>query len=171
MWRAETTTDESRLSPADLVLVRSPGLGKSCERLPVLLARVRRSGYFELLTTDAWARALGYPPEELCAKSLRELLHVDVAAARRVVAALLDESDDRPLEVTLRCKDRRAKSFRFHRRHDAHGEAMFILADELECAAEQTVCASAPYDVPDEHSRRLPGQLEARPARQSFRQL
>jgi hypothetical protein len=151
-------------SPADLVLVRSPGLGKSCEQLPVLLARVRPSGYFELLTTGAWARALGYRPEELFAMSLRELMQVDIAAAHRVVAALLDESDDQPLEVTLRCKDRQAKSFRLHRRYDPYEQAMFILADELECAAEQTARASATYDVADEHGRRLPGQPEARPA-------
>ena len=29
----------------------------------VMLARLRPGGIFELLTSDAWARALGYPPE------------------------------------------------------------------------------------------------------------
>ncbi len=162
MQRDETTT--AGHPPADLVLVRSPGLGKSCEQLPVLLARVRPSGTFELLTTGAWARALGYPPAELFATSLRELLQLDAAAASRVVAALLDASDDQPLEVTLRCGDGQAKSFRFHRRYDSHGQAMFILADELECAAEQTARAPASYDVDHEHGRWLPGRLEARPA-------
>lgn len=162
MQRDETTTASH--SPADLVLVRSLGLGKSCEQMPVLLARVRRSGFFEILTTGAWARALGYRPEELLTMSLRELMQVSVAAARGVVAALLDGGNDKPLEVALRCKDGQSKSFRFHRRYDPYEQAMFILADELECAAEQTARASATYDVADERGRRLPGQLEARPA-------
>lgn len=162
MQRDETTTAGD--SPADLVLVRSPGLGKSCEQMPVLLARVRRGGFFEILTTGAWARALGYRPEELLEMSLRELMQVNIAAARGVVAALLDGGNDQPLEVTLCCKDGQAKSFRLHRRYDPYEQAMFILADELECAAEQAAGASAAYDVADERARRLPGQLEARPA-------
>lgn len=94
-----------------------------------MLARVRPSGIFELLTA-AWAHALGYRPEELSGKSLRELMH-EKPAAGEVVAALLDEQDVQPLDVTLRCKDERRKCFRFHRRFDPYEKVMFVVADEL----------------------------------------
>jgi PAS domain-containing protein len=96
-----------------------------------MLARVRPSGIFELLTAAAWARALGYPPDELSGKSLRDLMQLEKPAAGEVFAALLDEEDVQPLDVTLRCKDERCKCFRLHRRFDPYEEAMFVLADEL----------------------------------------
>jgi len=96
-----------------------------------MLARVRPSGVFELLTAAAWARALGYPPEELSGKSLRELVQLETPAAGELIAALLDEKDAQPLDVTLRCKDERRKCFRFHRRFDPYEEAIFVVADEL----------------------------------------
>ena len=43
-----------------------------------------------------------------------------------------------PLDVTVRCKDRVCKVFRFHRRIDPYGEAIYVLAEELAFAAEQT---------------------------------
>ena len=46
-------------------------------------------------------------------------------AAHEIVAALLDENDmPSLLQVTLRCKDERRKSFRFHRRFDPYGDAI-----------------------------------------------
>jgi PAS domain-containing protein len=96
-----------------------------------MLARVRPGGIFELLTTAAWARALGYPPDELCGKSLRDLMQLEKPAAGEVVAALLDEEDVQPLDVTLRCKDEGRKRFRLHRRFDPYDEALFVLVDEL----------------------------------------
>ena len=96
-----------------------------------MLARARRSGKFELLTAAAWARALGYLPDELSGKSLRELMQLDKRPAGEVVTALLDEEDARPLEVTLRCKDERRKCFRLYRRFDPHEQAVFVLADEV----------------------------------------
>jgi PAS domain S-box-containing protein len=96
-----------------------------------MLARVRRSGKFELLTAAAWARALGYLPEELSGKSLRELMQLEKRAAGEVVAALLDEEDVRPLEVTLRCKDGRRKCFRVYRRVDPYEQTVFVVADDV----------------------------------------
>ena len=55
-----------------------------------MLARVRPSGLFELLSADAWARALGYRPEELSGKPLRKLVH-EKPATCELVAALLYE--------------------------------------------------------------------------------
>ena len=114
---------------ADLILCVSAA--ETCAHSGVMLARVRRSGMFELLTAAAWARALGYLPEELSGKSLRELMQLETRAAREVFMALLDEEDARPLEITLRCKDERRKSFRLYRRFDPYEQAVFVLADDV----------------------------------------
>lgn len=114
---------------ADLVL--RIHLGKTFAESAVMLACVRRSGSFELLTPAPWTRALGYLPQELSGKSLRELMQLEQRAAGEVVAALLDEEDARPLEVMLRCKDERRKCFRFYRRFDPYEQAVFVVADEV----------------------------------------
>ena len=96
-----------------------------------MLARVFASGTFELLTAAAWASALGYPPDELSGKPLRELMRLEQAAAGEFVAALLDEADVQPLEVTLLCKDEQRKSFRLYRRYDSYEKAVFVVAEEM----------------------------------------
>jgi hypothetical protein len=117
------------LADLKLVLCRKPG--RTAAQSQVMMARLRPGGIFELLTSGAWARALGYLPEELSGKSLRELLPLEKPAAGAVVAALLDPADTGPLDITLRCKDERRKFFRFHRRFDPHGQSIFLVADEL----------------------------------------
>ena len=114
---------------ADLVLVLCLTPGKACRHSAVMMARVRPSGLFELLSVEAWASALGYAPEELSGKPLREL--IAKPAAGRVVSALLDREDAQPLDITLRCKNERRKHFRLHRRFDAYQDAMYVVADEL----------------------------------------
>jgi len=121
-----------------------------------MLARARPSGIFELLTAATWARALGYPPDELSGKSLSELMQLEKPAAGEVVAALLDEKDVQPLEVTLRCKDERRKRFRFHRRFDAYEEAMFVVADELPQINHPGPVANAGADGRVSRSARAP---------------
>jgi PAS domain-containing protein len=116
---------------ADFILVLSMGPGKTCRQSKVMLARVRRSGTFELLTAPAWAGALGYRPDELSGKSLRQLMQLEERAADELVAALLDEEDGGPLQVTLRCKDERRKCFRLYRRFDPSAQAVYVLADEV----------------------------------------
>ena len=116
---------------ADLVLVLCVSPGKACMDSGVMMARVRPGGLFELLSAEAWARSLGYAPGELSGKSLRELMQLEKPAAGRLVAALLDDKDVEPLDVTLRCKDERRKSFRFHRRFDPYQDAMYVVADEI----------------------------------------
>lgn len=114
---------------ADLILVLCVSPGKACTDSGVMMARVRPSGLFELLSVDAWARALGYAPDELSGKPLREL--IEKPAAGRVVSVLLDQDDAQPLDITLRCKDERRKRFRFHRRFDPYQDAVYVVADEL----------------------------------------
>ena len=125
---------------ADLVLVLCLSPGKACTDSGVMMACVRPSGLFELLSVEAWARALGYAPDELSGKSLREL--IEKPAAGRVVSALLDHEDAQPLDITLRCKDERRKHFRFHRRFDPYQDAMYVVADEL---PESRVAPSRAY--------------------------
>lgn len=116
---------------ADLILVLCASPSRACAESGLMLARARRSGVLELLSADAWSRALGYRPEELSGKPLRELVHGQ-PATRELVAALLDEADTQPLEVTLRCKDEQRKCFRLHRRFDPYDRTVTLLADELQ---------------------------------------
>ena len=122
------STGHARLL-ADLILCVSAA--KACAESGVMLARVRKSGMLELLTAAAWARALGYQPDELSGKSLRELMQLEKRAARELIATLLDEEDVQPLEITLRCKDERRKCFRLYRRFDPYEQAVFVVADEV----------------------------------------
>jgi PAS domain-containing protein len=115
----------------DLILVLCSSPGRTCEESGLMLARVRPSGIFELLSAAAWARALGYTPDELVGKAFSELMSLEKPAAGQVVAALLDRKDCRALDVTLRCKDEQRKCFRLHRRFDAYQETMYLVADEL----------------------------------------
>ena len=116
---------------ADLLLVTCLNPGRTSAQSALLMARLGRGGTFELLSPAAWARALGYPPEELSGKYLRELMPLEMRAAGEVVANLLDPHADAPLDVALRCKDERRKYFRFYRRFDERAEAIFVIADEL----------------------------------------
>jgi hypothetical protein len=115
----------------DLVLVLCSSPGRTCEKSGLMLARVRPSGIFELLSAAAWARTLGYTPDELAGKALSALMPLEASAANQVVAALVDRDDFRPLDITLRCKDGQRKRFRFHRRFDAHQDAMYLVADDI----------------------------------------
>ena len=115
----------------DLILVPSASPGKTCRASDLMMARARPSGIFELLSAAAWARALGYALEELSGKSLCDLMPLEKSVAGDLVAALLDKKDVQSLEVTLRCKDERRKSFRFHRRFDPYGDTIYVVADEV----------------------------------------
>jgi PAS domain-containing protein len=97
-----------------------------------MLARVLPGGAFELLSAAAWSRVLGYPPDELVGKWLHDLLPLEEPVASEVVAALLDEEDVQPFNITLRCKDERRKNFRLYRRFDPYDHSLFVLADEVE---------------------------------------
>ena len=117
--------------PDDLVMAVCESPGVTCAGSGLMLARIRPGGAFELLSPAAWARVLGYSPEELSGKWLHELMPADRPAASELTAALLGEQEFPPVEVTLRCKDERRKSFRLYRRLDPYDHAVFVLADEL----------------------------------------
>jgi PAS domain S-box-containing protein len=115
----------------DLILVPCAAPGKACETTEVMMARVQPTGMFELLSTAAWAKALGYAADELSGKSFSELMPAERPAAGELVAALLDKKGFQSLRVTLCCKDQRRKSFRLHRRFDPYQDAMYVVADEV----------------------------------------
>jgi hypothetical protein len=117
--------------PADMMVALCVSPGKSCAGSALMLARILPGGMFELLSAAAWANSLGYSPQELSGKWLHDLMPFGRPAASEVAAALLGEQEAPPLEVTLRCKDERRKSFRLHRRFDPYDHAMFVLADEV----------------------------------------
>ena len=116
----------------DLLLVTCLNPSRSCAESALPMARLAAGGTFELLSATAWTRALGYRPEELHGKSLRELIPLEPGAASEIVAGLLDTDADTPLDVPLRCKDRQRKHFRFYRRVDERAQAIFVIADEFD---------------------------------------
>lgn len=115
----------------DLVLVLCSSPGRTCEKSGLMLARVRPSGLFELLSAAAWARTLGYAPDELVGKALSELMPLENPAAGALLAALVDRKDSRSLDITLRCKDEQRKRFTLHRRYDPYQDTMYVVADEV----------------------------------------
>lgn len=127
----------------DLILVPCASPGNTCELSELMMARVRPTGIFELLSAAAWARSLGYALDELSGKSFRELMLLDEPAAGKFVAALLDTKDVQSLDVPLRCKDQRRKLFRFHRRFDPYGDTIYVVADEVSQDLPEPVSAYA----------------------------
>ena len=124
-------TTRTRTAKTDLVVVVCIRPPKSCAQSRVMLARVRPTGIFEVLTAAAWGEALGYPADELNGTSLRDLMQIEKPEAEDVVAALLDEGEVQPLDVNLRCGSDTRKRFRLYRRFDSYEEAVFVLVDEL----------------------------------------
>ena len=112
------------------------------------MARARASGTFELLTVAAWARALGYPLGEvatgLIGRSLREIMELGGGGTGDIVAALLDEKQTPPIEVTLRSRGERRKRYRLHRRVDDYADAVFLVAEELPETSQNSGAAVDP---------------------------
>jgi hypothetical protein len=113
--------------PIDLTLAVHVTPGDTYEWSQVLLARASFRGTLEFLTA-AWERALGYGRQEISGKSLSKLLRSGRPAA--VVAAILDERNPDPVDLTLRCRSGAAKRFRLHRRVDDYLREVFIVAEE-----------------------------------------
>jgi hypothetical protein len=113
--------------PTDFTLAVHVTPGDTYEWSKVLLARASLNGTLELLTA-AWERVLGYGRQEFTGKTLGKLMRSGRPAA--VVAAILDEHNMDPVDLTLRCRGGGAKRFRLHRRFDAYMHKMFIVAEE-----------------------------------------
>lgn len=123
------------MRPVDLALAVRADPGDTYELSNVLLARVSPDGTFELLTA-AWGKALGYGRHEFTGKTLRQLMRASAAAAARIVAAILDERNLEPVDLTVRTRHGEAKRLRLHRRHDAYTSRMFIVAEETSAGGD-----------------------------------
>jgi hypothetical protein len=115
--------------------------GDNYEWSNVLLARANFTGTLELLTA-AWERALGYGRAEFEGKTLCQLMWSSKTAAAGAVAAILDERNAAPVDLTVRCRGGEAKCFRLHRRLDEYAHKMFIVAEEIP-ASESSEAADA----------------------------
>src|SRR3954463_16762364 len=113
---------------ARLHLSAHASAGDTYEWSTVLLARAHANGRLELLTA-AWERMLGYGRNEFSGKTLGELRPGGNGAAAAAVAAILDEANMAPVEVTLRGRRGDEKRLRLHRRYDAYMPQMFIVAE------------------------------------------
>ena len=114
--------------PIDLSLAVHVTPGDTYEWSQVLLAKASFNGTFELLTA-AWERALGYGREEIVGKTLGKLMRSGQPGT--VVAAILDEGNTDPVDLTLRCRGGGAKRFKLHRRFDHYLREVFIVAEEM----------------------------------------
>jgi PAS domain S-box-containing protein len=115
--------------PADFTLAVRVVPGDTFEWSKVLLARAHFNGTFELLTS-AWEKLLGYGRQEFAGKTLRQLMPPRKAAATAAIAAILDERDLAPVELSLRCRNGEGKCLTLHRRFDPDERTMFIVAEE-----------------------------------------
>jgi hypothetical protein len=116
--------------PVDFRLAVHVSPGDNYEWSKVLLARANFNGTLELLTA-AWERALGYGRAEFEGKTLCQLMWSSKTAAAGAVAAILDERNTDPVDLTVRCRGGEAKCFRLHRRHDEYWHKIFIVAEEI----------------------------------------
>jgi hypothetical protein len=119
--------------PDDLTLSMRVTPGDTYEWSRVLLARAHFDGTLELLTA-AWERALGYGRRELTGKTLCQLLAPGEPAAA-TVAAILDESNMDPVDLSMRCRDGREKKLRLHRHFDPYERMVFIVAEDHRAGA------------------------------------
>jgi len=130
--------------PNDFTLAVHVTPGDTYEWSQVLLAKATLHGTLELLTA-AWEHALGYGRLEITGKTLSKLLRSGRPAA--VVAAILDEGNANPVDLTLRCKSGAAKRFRLHRRVDDYLREVFIVAEERPAARVLDAQAAAADSV------------------------
>src|SRR5690349_19373325 len=126
-------SNSKNVPPTDLRLAMHVTPGVTFEWSQVLLAKASFNGTLKLLTA-AWERVLGYGREELAGKTLGKLMRSGRTAA--VVAAILDQHDTAPVDLTLRCRGGVAKRFRLHRRVDDYLREVFIVAEETHSAIE-----------------------------------
>jgi len=113
----------------DMALAVPPDAAETYKWSRLLIARARRDGTLELLVAG-WERALGYGREEFARMTLRQLMRTSAAVATRTVAAILDEDDPDPVDLTLYTRSNEAKRLRLHRRYDAYAGTVFIIAEE-----------------------------------------
>ena len=82
-------------------------------------------------TNPAWAKILGFPPQEMLDRQLCELMQHERPVAAALVGRLLAQDDFEPMEFGLRCKDGSCKWFLWNRRFDPEHQATFIAGHDI----------------------------------------
>ena len=116
--------------PIDFRLVFHDSLSDSYEMSQVLLATADFDGTLQLLTSG-WERVLGYGREELKDKTLVHLMWSERRGAAAAVAAILDRTDGRAVDVRVRCRNGQGKCLRLNRLYDKREHLMYIVAEEI----------------------------------------
>src|SRR5688572_28478243 len=88
-------------------------MGNTYEWSNLLLAKVRFSGTFELMTS-AWERLLGYAGHEFAGKTLRQIMGLGERIPVTAIAAILDERNPAPVDLKLFSRNGQLKSLRLH---------------------------------------------------------
>jgi PAS domain-containing protein len=101
-------------------------LGKA----PVLLASVDLSGNLRYISTS-WKAILGFVPEWETIRPLHELIAGEREASDSLVAALLDRSNNTPVEFDLRCSGGQVRRYVWHRRYDPDENLMYVAGEEV----------------------------------------
>jgi PAS domain-containing protein len=125
----DTIRHASSSARPDDLQVKILVMGHTYEWSNILLAKVRFSGTFELMTS-AWERLLGYTRHEFAGRTLRQLMGVKKPIPIAAITAILDERNPLPVDLNVCCRNGEVKSLRLHRRFDPAERAVYILAEE-----------------------------------------
>ncbi len=101
----------------------------------VLLAAVADDGRIKFLNR-AWEIVMGFAPDELRSRPLREILPLEREAADAVVGVLLDRACHAPVETSVRSKCGVMKRILWHKRFEPNDSAMYLAGEEVERRAE-----------------------------------
>jgi PAS domain S-box-containing protein len=101
----------------------------------VLLAAVGADGRIKFLNR-AWETMIGFAPDELRSRPLREILPLESEAADAVVDVLLDRACHAPVEASVRSRSGVIKRILWHKRFEPNDSAMYLAGEEVECRAD-----------------------------------
>jgi PAS domain S-box-containing protein len=101
----------------------------------VLLATVDADGRIKFLNR-AWETMMGFAPDELRSRPLREILPLEREAADAVVAILLDRACHAPVETSVRSRSGVMKRILWHKRFEPNDSAMYLAGEEIDSRAE-----------------------------------
>jgi PAS domain S-box-containing protein len=101
----------------------------------VLLATVGADGRIKFLNR-AWETVMGFVPDELRSRSLREILPLEREAADAVVSVLLDRACYAPVETSIRSRSGVIKRILWHKRFEPNDAAMYLAGEEIDPRAE-----------------------------------
>ena len=116
--------------PEDFRFVPAKRRGRTYARSGVLLARAHFDGQLELLTV-AWETLVSSTGPGFATHTLRSLMGVPLPESASAVAAILDRRDPAPVDLTVRDYFGGERRLRLHRRFEADGPSVYIVAEEL----------------------------------------